>query len=49
MTHSVGKIIWQPMRLSRVGSVADVMQAKSGPHFDPSYPIHNIKRGNDPN
>lgn len=40
--------VWQPMTLTRVGNIADVMQKKSGPHLDPSYPIHNIKSGNGP-
>lgn len=35
---------WEKMRLSRVGNVADVMQKKSGAHFDPS-PQHTIKNG----
>jgi hypothetical protein len=44
MNDTARKIEWQPMTLSRVGNVADVMQKKSGPHFDPSYPIHANKR-----
>jgi hypothetical protein len=48
MKETARKIEWQPMELTRVGNVADVMQKKSGPHFDPSYPIHSIKSGNGP-
>jgi len=47
MSTSPEKLQWQEMRLSHVGSVADVMQKKSGPHFDPS-PVHTVKRGNGP-
>jgi hypothetical protein len=38
---------WQAISLTHVGSVADVMQKKSGPTFDPS-PMHTVKRGNGP-
>jgi hypothetical protein len=47
MSTSPEKLRWQEMRVSYVGSVADVMQKKSGPHFDPS-PVHTVKRGNGP-
>jgi hypothetical protein len=47
MSASTGKPRWQEMRVSHVGSVADVMQKKSGPHFDPS-PVHTVKRGHGP-
>lgn len=38
---------WQPMLVTRVGDLADVMRTKSGPHCDPS-PVHMNKRGNGP-
>jgi hypothetical protein len=43
-TASVTKRSWQPMKLSHVGDLSLVMQAKSGPQCDPS-PVHSIKRG----
>jgi len=47
MSTQTTKLRWQEMRIDRIGSVADVMQKKSGPHFDPS-PVHTVKYGHGP-
>ena len=49
MTNStnIKRRAWEPMLVARVGDLSAVMQAKSGPHCDPS-PVQVSKRGYGP-